>query len=117
MMSPILWVLISVTTIMTTTAGSGYGLFAWAMKPKFSDDDRRRLATIIPLMKKSLAIYSRMEIGGVSQEIYQQLLSSMGIACFILGANYEVMAKNYLAEMVLSNKDGLSIVGKKLVLY
>ena len=74
---------------------------------KFSDDDRRRLATIIPLMKKSLAIYSRMEIGGISQEIYQQLLSSMGIACFILGANY-------LAEMVLSNKDGLSIVGKKL---
>jgi hypothetical protein len=55
-----------------------------------------------------------MEIGGISQEIYQQLLSSMGIACFILGANYEVMAKNYLAEMVLSNKDGLSIVGKKL---
>ena len=81
---------------------------------KFSNEDRRRLATIIPLMKKSLAIYSRMEIGGVSQEIYQQLLSSMGIACFILGANYEVMAKNYLAEMVLNKEDGLSIVDRKL---
>ncbi|MDA9984139.1 hypothetical protein N9E29_03445 [Porticoccaceae bacterium] len=83
-------------------------------EPKFSREDRARLATIIPLMKNALAIYSRMEIGGVSQEIYQQLLSSMGIACFILGANYEVMAKNYLAEMVLSNKDGLSMAGKKL---
>jgi len=84
-------------------------------EPKFSDDEKRRFATIIPLMKKSLTIYSRMEIGGISQEIYQQLLSSMGIASFILGANYEVMAKNYLAEHVLKNKDGLSIIGKKLV--
>ena len=84
-------------------------------EPKFSDDEKRRFATIIPLMKKSLTIYSRMEIGGISQEIYQQLLSSMGIASFILGANYEVMAKNYLAEHVLKNKDGLSIIGKKLI--
>ena len=84
-------------------------------EPKFSDDEKRRFATIIPLMQKSLTIYSRMEIGGISQEIYQQLLSSMGIASFILGANYEVMAKNYLAEHVLKNKDGLSIIGKKLV--
>ena len=84
-------------------------------EPKFSDDEKRRFATIIPLMKKSLTIYSRMEIGGISQEIYQQLLSSMGIASFILGANYDVMAKNYLAEHVLKNKDGLSIIGKKLV--
>ena len=84
-------------------------------EPKFSDDEKRRFATIIPLMQKSLTIYSRMEIGGISQEIYQQLLSSMGIASFILGANYEVMAKNYLAEHVLKNKDGLSIIGKKLI--
>ncbi len=83
---------------MTTTAGSGCGLFASAMSPNFPMTTERRLATIIPLMKKSLTIYSRMEIGGISQEIYQQLLSSMGIASFILGANYEVMAKNYLAE-------------------
>ena len=63
-------------------------------EPKFTNSDRQRLASIIPLMKKSLTIYSRMEIRGISQEIYQQLLTSMDIASFILGSNYEVMAKN-----------------------
>ena len=83
-------------------------------EPKFSESDRQRLASIIPLMKKSLTIYSRMEIRGISQEIYQQLLASMDIASFILGSNYEVMAKNYLAEQVLKNKDGLFLDNKKL---
>jgi DNA-binding CsgD family transcriptional regulator len=83
-------------------------------EPKFSESDRQRLASIIPLMKKSLTIYSRMEIRGISQEIYQQLLASMDIASFILGSNYEVMAKNYLAEQVVKNKDGLFLDNKKL---
>lgn len=83
-------------------------------EPKFSEADRDKLSSIIPLMKKSLTIYSRMEISGISQEIYQELLASMDIASFILGANFEVMAKNYLAEQVVNNKDGLFIDHKKL---
>ena len=83
-------------------------------EPKFSELDRQRFASIIPLMKKSLTIYSRMEIRGISQEIYQELLASMDIASFILGSNFEVMAKNYLAEQVVKNKDGLFIDHKKL---
>jgi DNA-binding CsgD family transcriptional regulator len=83
-------------------------------EPKFTELDRQRLSSIIPLMKKSLTIYSRMEIRGISQEIYQELLASMDIASFILGANFEVMAKNYLAEQVVKNKDGLFTDHKKL---
>ena len=83
-------------------------------EPKFSEIDRQRLASIIPLMKKSLTIYSRMELRGISQEIYQELLASMDIASFILGSNFEVMAKNYLAQQVVKNKDGLFIEHKKL---
>jgi DNA-binding CsgD family transcriptional regulator len=81
---------------------------------KFTGVEKQRLASIIPLMKKSLTIYSRMEIRGVSQEIYQELLASMDIASFILGSNFEVMAKNYLAEQVIKNKDGLFLENKKL---
>lgn len=83
-------------------------------EPKFTQADRERLASIIPLMKKTLTIYSRMEIRGISQEIYQELLASMDIASFILGSNFEVMAKNYLAEQVVKNKDGLFIEHRKL---
>jgi DNA-binding CsgD family transcriptional regulator len=83
-------------------------------EPKFTEVDKQRLASIISLMKKALTIYSRMEIRGISQEIYQELLSSMDIASFILGSNFEVMAKNYLAEQVVKNKDGLFMDHKKL---
>ena len=38
----------------------------------------------------------------------------MDIASFILGSTYEVMAKNYLAEQVVNNKDGLFLVRQKL---
>jgi DNA-binding CsgD family transcriptional regulator len=83
-------------------------------EPKFTELEKHKLASIISLMKKSLTIYSRMEIRGISQEIYQELLASMDIASFILGSNFEVMAKNYLAEQVIKNKDGLFLENKKL---
>ena len=83
-------------------------------EPKFTESDRQRLASIIPLMKKALTIYSRIEMRGFSQAIYQELLASMDIASFILGSNFEVMAKNYLAEQVVKNKDGFFIEHQKL---
>lgn len=75
----------------------------------FTEKDKSNLAGIVPLMAQAVTIFTSMESQRINQNIYQELLGSLHIACFFLNSNMEVVGKNSLASQILERKDGLLI--------
>lgn len=80
----------------------------------FSQQDRARLQSIVPLMSKALTLYSAVTHNSFVEEFYEELLGSMGIASVILNAQLEVLSANKEATQILSAKDGVFILSNSL---
>lgn len=77
--------------------------------PAFSQGDRQRLASIIPLMSKALTLYSAYTHNRFLEEFYQGLLGSMDIASLVLNADLEVLSANRQAKQILAAGDGVCL--------
>lgn len=74
---------------------------------KFSEEDRKKMESIVPLMDKALTLYSAYAHNSFVREFYEELLASMDIASLIINENMEVLSLNARAEQILSSSDGL----------
>jgi DNA-binding CsgD family transcriptional regulator len=75
--------------------------------PAFSQEDRARLESIVPLMNTALKLYSAYTHNSFIEEFYEELLGSMDIASVILNAKLEVLSANKQAKQILTSKDGV----------
>ena len=75
--------------------------------PAFSQEDRARLESIVPLMNNALKLYSAYMHNSFIEEFYEELLGSMDIASVILNAKLEVLSANKQAKQILTSKDGV----------
>ncbi len=75
--------------------------------PAFSQDDRARLESIVPLMNNALKLYSAYTHNSFIEEFYEELLGSMDIASVILNADLEVLTANKQAKLILNSEDGV----------
>lgn len=75
--------------------------------PGFSEEERTRLESIVPLMDTALKLYSAYTHNSFIEEFYEELLGSMDIASVILNAKLEVLSANKQAKQILSSKDGV----------
>lgn len=75
--------------------------------PAFSQDDRVRLESIVPLMDNALKLYSAYTHNSFVEELYEELLGSMDIASVIVNAKLEVLSANQQAKQILTSKDGV----------
>ncbi len=82
--------------------------------PAFSQDDRARLGSIIPMMDKALKLYSAYVHNSFIEELYDELLGSMDIASLILNAKLEVLSANHQAQMILVDRDGVFLLHNSL---
>lgn len=85
-----------------------------ANAPPFSQQDRARLQSIVPLMSKALTLYSAVTHNSFVEEFYEELLGSMGIASVILNAKLEVLSANKEASQILAAKDGVFLLSNSL---
>jgi DNA-binding CsgD family transcriptional regulator len=75
--------------------------------PAFSQEDRARLESIVPLMDNALKLYSAYTHNSFMEEFYEKLLGSMDIASVILNAKLEVLSANIQAKQILTSNDGV----------
>ena len=75
--------------------------------PAFSQEDRARLESIVPMMEKALKLYSAYTKNSFIEEFYEELLGSMDIASVILNAKLEVLSANKQAKHILTSRDGV----------
>lgn len=75
--------------------------------PIFSQVDRERLASIIPMMDKALKLYSAYVHNSFIEELYDELLGEMDIASLIVNEKLEVISTNRQAQSILADKDGV----------
>jgi DNA-binding CsgD family transcriptional regulator len=75
--------------------------------PAFSQDDRARLESIVPLMNNALKLFSAYTQNSFVEEFYEKLLGSMDIASVILNAKLEVLSANKQAKQVFTSRDGV----------
>jgi DNA-binding CsgD family transcriptional regulator len=75
--------------------------------PAFSQVDRARLQSIVPLMNNALKLYSAYTHNSFIEEFYEELLGSMDIASVILNAKLEVLSVNKQAQQILNSRDGV----------
>jgi len=75
--------------------------------PAFSQKDRARLESIVPLMNNALKLYSAYTHNRFIEEFYEELLGSMDIASVILNENLEVLSANKQAKQILTSEDGV----------
>lgn len=75
--------------------------------PAFSQADRVRLESIVPLMNNALKLYSAHAHNTFIEELYEELLGSMEIASVIVNAKLEVLSANAQAKQILSARDGV----------
>jgi DNA-binding CsgD family transcriptional regulator len=75
--------------------------------PAFSQEDRARLESIVPLMDNALKLYSAYTHNSFMEDFYEKLLGSMDIASVILNAKLEVLSANKQAKQILTSKDGV----------
>jgi DNA-binding CsgD family transcriptional regulator len=75
--------------------------------PAFSQEDRARLQSIVPLMNNALKLYSAYTHNSFIEEFYEELLGSMDIASVILNAKLEVLSANKQAKQILTSEDGV----------
>lgn len=80
----------------------------------FTKKDKSILASIVPLMAQAVTIFASMESQRINQDIYQELLGSLHIACFFLNSSMELVGKNGLANQILERKDGFLIRHQRL---
>lgn len=73
----------------------------------FSQRDRTRLESIVPLMDNALKLYSAYAYNNFFTEFYDELLGSMDIASVVVNARLEVISANQQARQVLAAKDGV----------
>ena len=73
----------------------------------FSQRDRTRLESIVPLMDNALKLYGAYAYNNFFTEFYDELLGSMDIASVIVNARLEVLSENQQARQVLAAKDGV----------
>ena len=78
--------------------------------PAFSQKDRTRLASMIPLMDKALKLYSAHTRNSFIEGFYKELLGSMGVASIVLNEKLEVLSSNKEAKKILKAKDGLFVL-------
>ena len=82
--------------------------------PGFSQEDRVRLESIVPLMNKALKLYGAYSHNTFVEEFYEELLGSMDIASVVVNANLEVLSANQQARQILSSDDGIFLRGDSL---
>jgi DNA-binding CsgD family transcriptional regulator len=82
--------------------------------PAFSQEDRARLKSIIPLMNNALTLYGAYTHNRFMEGFYEELLGSMDIASIILSENLEVLSANKQAQQTLIAKDGVFLRGNSL---
>ncbi|MBM68914.1 MAG: hypothetical protein CME43_05505 [Haliea sp.] len=75
--------------------------------PPFSASDRQRLEGLIPLMDNALTLYSAYTHNRFIEQLYEELLGSMDIACIIMNARLEVLSANRQASEILAARDGV----------
>jgi DNA-binding CsgD family transcriptional regulator len=75
--------------------------------PAFSQDDRTRLESIVPLMNNALKLYSVYAHNSFIEKFYEELLGSMDIASVIVNAKLEVLSANQKAKQLFSSRDGV----------
>jgi len=73
----------------------------------FSQGDRTRLESIVPLMDNALKLYAAYAYNNFFTEFYDELLGSMDIASVIVNTKLEVISANQQAKQVLAAKDGV----------
>ena len=73
----------------------------------FSQRDRTRLESIVPLMDNALKLYGAYAYNNFLTGFYDELLGSMDIASVIVNARLEVLSENQQARQVLAAKDGV----------
>jgi DNA-binding CsgD family transcriptional regulator len=77
--------------------------------PAFSQDDRARLESIVPLMSNALKLYSVYTHNSFVEEFYEELLGSMDIASVIVNAKLEVLSANQQAKQIITSRDGVFV--------
>ncbi|MBT4518483.1 MAG: hypothetical protein HOC23_00640, partial [Halieaceae bacterium] len=82
--------------------------------PGFSQEDRVRLESIVPLMNNALKLYGAYSHNTFVEEFYEELLSSMDIASVVVNAKLEVLSANQQARQILSSDDGIFLRGDSL---
>jgi DNA-binding CsgD family transcriptional regulator len=75
--------------------------------PAFSQEDRARLESIVPLMNNALKLYGAYTHNSFIEKFYEDLLGSMEIASIILNAELEVLSANKQANQILKSRDGV----------
>ena len=75
--------------------------------PAFSQEDRARLESIVPLMDNALKLYSAYTHNSFMEDFYEKLLGSMDIASAILNAKLEVLSANKQAKQIFTSRDGV----------
>lgn len=75
--------------------------------PGFSEADRSRLESIVPLLNTALKLYSAYTHNNFVEQLYEELLGSMDIASVIINAKLEVLSANPQARQIIAVKDGV----------
>jgi DNA-binding CsgD family transcriptional regulator len=82
--------------------------------PAFTEEDRARLESIVPLVNNALKLYGAYTHNSFIEEFYEELLGSMDIASVILNAKLEVLSANKQAKQILTSRDGVFLRRKSL---
>jgi DNA-binding CsgD family transcriptional regulator len=82
--------------------------------PLWTDIDRARLKSLLPLLRKSVLSHKKMARLTNALRLTNQILSELKRASFSLSIEAAVSSRNQLAQDILDNGTELSMVGSKL---
>lgn len=89
-------------------------LFRHPDLPPFDQDDKRRLAILVPHIKQALALAAQVTRNEAEREIYEEGLDRLNIGVVVLDEQAQLLRANPVACHILTAGDGLRLSGREL---
>jgi DNA-binding CsgD family transcriptional regulator len=89
-------------------------LFRLPDLPPFDQDDKRRLAVLVPHIKQALTLAAHATRNEAEREIYEEGLDRLNIGVVVLDERAQLLRANPVACHILTAGDGLRLSGREL---
>lgn len=80
-----------------------------ADQPGFSGAEKQLLQTLVPHLKRALAIHARFSRIETERSLYDRAMTQLSLGTIILDENRQVIRLNRVAEKMLAQKDGFRV--------
>lgn len=82
--------------------------------PPFTNEDKRRLAQLVPHIKQAMTLAAQVNRNESEREIYEEGLDRLNIGVIVLDETYQLLRANPVACHMLNGGDGVRLVERQL---